>query len=174
MITAFACRGCNACHRLPDRELSMPISTAPIARKAPGPDPYAWLQERDNPEVLDYLKAENAWQEAQLADQQALRETLFEEIITPDLIGEIYGPIIAEYSEEELDHIVALVQNPMFNRLSVDLQLKASGSPVMQEKMMAIGMRLVNMVEEVLTEFDAQEQAKAKAERAAPAGMLEA
>lgn len=58
----------------------MPISTAPIARKAPGPDPYAWLQERDNPEVLDYLKAENAWQEAQLADQQALRETLFDEI----------------------------------------------------------------------------------------------
>lgn len=101
-------------------------------------------------------------------------KTLFEEIITPDLIGEIYGPIIAEYSEEELDHIVALVQNPMFNRLSVDLQLKASGSPVMQEKMMAIGMRLVNMVEEVLTEFDTQEQAKAKAERAAPAGMLEA
>ena len=62
----------------------------------------------------------------------------------------------------------------MFNRLFVDLQLKASGSPVMQEKMMAIGMRVVNMVEEVLTEFDAQEQAKAKAERAAPAGMLEA
>lgn len=58
----------------------MPISTAPNARKAPGPDPYAWLQERDNPEVLDYLKAENAWQEAQLADQQALRETLFDEI----------------------------------------------------------------------------------------------
>lgn len=101
-------------------------------------------------------------------------KTLFEEIITPDLIGEIYGPIIAEYSEEELDHIVALVQNPMFNRLSVDLQLKVSTSPVIQEKIMAIGMRLVNMVEEVLTEFDAQEQAKAKAERAAPAGILEA
>ncbi|MCZ7041640.1 hypothetical protein OH398_23225, partial [Salmonella enterica] len=29
---------------------------------------------------MDYLKAENAWQEAQLAGQQALRETLFEEI----------------------------------------------------------------------------------------------
>nr|WP_315419533.1 S9 family peptidase [uncultured Pseudomonas sp.] len=56
------------------------ITAAPIARKAPGQDPYAWLQERDSAEVLDYLKAENAWQEAQLADQQALRETLFEEI----------------------------------------------------------------------------------------------
>ena len=58
----------------------MPISTAPIARKAQGPDPYAWLQERDTPEVLDYLKAENAWQEDQLAGQQALRQSLFEEI----------------------------------------------------------------------------------------------
>ena len=58
----------------------MPISTTPIARKAPGQDPYAWLQARDSAEVLDYLKAENAWQEAQLADQATLRETLFEEI----------------------------------------------------------------------------------------------
>ena len=58
----------------------MSLSNAPIARKAPGPDPYAWLQERDNADVLDYLKAENTWQETQLADQQALRDTLFEEI----------------------------------------------------------------------------------------------
>ncbi len=53
---------------------------APVARPAPGNDPYAWLQERDSTEVLDYLKAENAWQEAQLADQAPLREALFEEI----------------------------------------------------------------------------------------------
>ena len=56
------------------------ITAAPIARSAPGQDPYAWLQERDSSEVLDYLKAENAWQEAQLADQKELRETLFQEI----------------------------------------------------------------------------------------------
>ena len=59
----------------------MPHSiAAPIARIAPGTDPYAWLQERDRDEVLDYLKAENAWQESQLADQAELREQLFEEI----------------------------------------------------------------------------------------------
>ncbi|XKU41207.1 S9 family peptidase [Pseudomonas [fluorescens] ATCC 17400] len=56
------------------------ITAAPIARSAPGQDPYAWLQERDSSEVLDYLKAENAWQEAQLDDQKELRETLFQEI----------------------------------------------------------------------------------------------
>ncbi|MGF6591725.1 S9 family peptidase [Pseudomonas sp. 2835] len=53
---------------------------APIARKAAGADPYAWLQQRDTPEVLAYLNAENAYQEAQLAAQAPLREQLFEEI----------------------------------------------------------------------------------------------
>ena len=52
----------------------------PVARRAEGEDPYAWLQERDTDAVLDYLKAENAYQEAQLADQAQLREQLFEEI----------------------------------------------------------------------------------------------
>ncbi|CAI8760468.1 Dipeptidyl aminopeptidase BI [Pseudomonas donghuensis] len=53
---------------------------APIAHKAEGADPYAWLQQRDTPEVLAYLNAENAYQQAQLADQAPLREQLFEEI----------------------------------------------------------------------------------------------
>lgn len=54
--------------------------TPPIARKADGSDPYAWLQARDSDEVLDHLRAENAWLEAQLAEQASLREALFEEI----------------------------------------------------------------------------------------------
>ena len=53
---------------------------APIARVDHGQDPYKWLENRDTPEVLDYLKAENAWLEQQLADQAELRETLFQEI----------------------------------------------------------------------------------------------
>jgi len=58
----------------------MPAITAPIAQQAPGNDPYAWLQQRDSAEVLAYLQAENAYQEACLADQAPLREQLFEEI----------------------------------------------------------------------------------------------
>ncbi|MCO7517696.1 S9 family peptidase [Pseudomonas guariconensis] len=62
----------------------MPATTRtlqpPIARQAPGADPYAWLQARDTPEVLAYLAEENAYQEACLADQAPLREQLFEEI----------------------------------------------------------------------------------------------
>ncbi|VVN94107.1 S9 family peptidase [Pseudomonas fluorescens] len=60
--------------------LSANVLAAPIAHKADGADPYAWLQDRDSKPVLDYLKAENRYQEAQLADQAELRETLFEEI----------------------------------------------------------------------------------------------
>ncbi|QBZ88557.1 S9 family peptidase [Pseudomonas viciae] len=60
--------------------LSAHVSNAPIAHRDAGVDPYAWLQERDTDAVLDYLKAENSYQEAQLADQAKLREALFQEI----------------------------------------------------------------------------------------------
>jgi len=54
--------------------------TAPKARVDSGQDPYKWLENRDAPEVLDYLKAENAHLESQLAEQADLRESLFQEI----------------------------------------------------------------------------------------------
>ncbi|HSX89461.1 MAG TPA: S9 family peptidase [Pseudomonas sp.] len=56
------------------------MSHAPIARRENGSDPYRWLENRDAAEVLDYLHAENAYLEAELADQRELRETLFQEI----------------------------------------------------------------------------------------------
>jgi oligopeptidase B len=48
-------------------------------------DNYFWLKDEsypkvDDPEVLDYLKAENAYFEAAMAPQKALVETLFEEL----------------------------------------------------------------------------------------------
>jgi oligopeptidase B len=55
----------------------------PIARTLWGEtveDPYAWLRGPDDPEVLDHLRAENAWTEAYLAPLAELRSTLFEEI----------------------------------------------------------------------------------------------
>jgi len=53
---------------------------APIARVDNAADPYRWLENRDSAEVLDYLKAENAYLEQQLSEQLALRESLFQEI----------------------------------------------------------------------------------------------
>src|SRR5687768_2737799 len=43
-------------------------------------DEYAWLRERDNPDVRAYLEAENEHTEAALAHTKDLQEQLFEEI----------------------------------------------------------------------------------------------
>ncbi|WP_172149176.1 S9 family peptidase [Pseudomonas tumuqii] len=56
----------------------MPL--APIARTENAADPYRWLEKRDAEDVLEYLKAENTYLEAELAEQRELREALFQEI----------------------------------------------------------------------------------------------
>ena len=43
-------------------------------------DPWYWLREREDPGVVDYLKAENDHTEAELAPLAGLREELFEEM----------------------------------------------------------------------------------------------
>jgi oligopeptidase B len=43
-------------------------------------DEYYWLSERDNPEVIAYLDAENEYTESVMARTKELRETLFEEL----------------------------------------------------------------------------------------------
>jgi oligopeptidase B len=45
-------------------------------------DNYYWLRERESPDVLSHLKAENAWLEASLAHLKLLREQLFDEFRT--------------------------------------------------------------------------------------------
>jgi oligopeptidase B len=44
-------------------------------------DPYYWLNERDNPEVIEYLKAENAYREAVMKHTEELQDKLYNEII---------------------------------------------------------------------------------------------
>ncbi|MDZ7774891.1 MAG: prolyl oligopeptidase family serine peptidase [Bacteroidales bacterium] len=43
-------------------------------------DNYYWLNERENPEVINYLEAENAYTKAQLKDTEDLQDSLFKEI----------------------------------------------------------------------------------------------
>ncbi|HCN22970.1 MAG TPA: oligopeptidase B, partial [Arthrobacter bacterium] len=63
--------------------------TPPVAKKVPHErthhgdtfvDNYEWLREKDSPEVVEHLKAENAYQEAVTAHQEPLREAIFQEI----------------------------------------------------------------------------------------------
>jgi oligopeptidase B len=45
-------------------------------------DDYAWLREKDDPEVTAYLEAENAYAEAHLAPLAALRDELYQEMLS--------------------------------------------------------------------------------------------
>jgi oligopeptidase B len=65
------------------------LTAAPVAPRRPVEtvlhgdsriDEYGWLRNRDNPEVIAHLEAENAWTEQALAHLAPLREQLFSEI----------------------------------------------------------------------------------------------
>lgn len=43
-------------------------------------DPYYWLREKDNQDVIAYLEAENAYCDAVMAETQGLQERLYEEL----------------------------------------------------------------------------------------------
>src|SRR6202167_3608954 len=45
-------------------------------------DDYAWLRDKQNPEVTAYLEAENAYSEAVMAPLAGLREQLYQEMLS--------------------------------------------------------------------------------------------
>jgi oligopeptidase B len=45
-------------------------------------DDYAWLRDKQNPEVTAYLEAENAYADAVLAPLNGLREQLYQEMLS--------------------------------------------------------------------------------------------
>jgi oligopeptidase B len=63
--------------------------TPPVAERRPHElvahgharvDDYYWMRDRDDPEVIRYLEAENAYMEAVMAHTEGLQERIFEEI----------------------------------------------------------------------------------------------
>ena len=65
------------------------MENPPLAKKKPTHleihddvrvDNYFWLNDRENPEVIDYLNAENDYTKAKLKHTEAFQETLFEEM----------------------------------------------------------------------------------------------
>jgi oligopeptidase B len=62
----------------------------PVAKKVPKSatihgdtrvDNYGWIREKNSPEVLDYLKAENAYADAMTASSAPLQKALYDEIL---------------------------------------------------------------------------------------------
>ena len=66
-----------------DREVRIMVKKLPTRLEKHGHvrvDEYYWLRERENPEAIAYLKAENERAEKELAHTKAFEEKLFEEI----------------------------------------------------------------------------------------------
>lgn len=70
----------------PKIELMPPVAaTHPVETKIHGrtlTDDYAWLREKENPEVIAYLEAENAYTDAVTAPEESLRKTLYGEMLS--------------------------------------------------------------------------------------------
>ncbi|MFJ4226001.1 S9 family peptidase [Paenarthrobacter nicotinovorans] len=68
----------------PETALEPPVAKrVPTRREHHGDvfvDHYEWLRDKESPEVVEHLKAENAYQEAVTAHQEPLREAIFQEI----------------------------------------------------------------------------------------------
>ncbi|MFE7407317.1 S9 family peptidase [Isoptericola sp. NPDC057559] len=56
-------------------------------------DDYEWLRDKDSPEVLAHLAAENAWTQAQLAHLAPLRQDVFDEIKARTLEADLSVPV---------------------------------------------------------------------------------
>ncbi len=77
-------------HSRQDSVRAMQPPTPPVAEVRPETetysgieitDPYAWLEDPTDPEVIAYLDAENAYREAAMAPTEQLQETLYEEML---------------------------------------------------------------------------------------------
>ncbi len=73
-----------------ERAAQVHLPQPPIARRRPKVleahgdrrvDPYYWLREKDNPEVIAYLEAENAYTDAVMAPTAPLQEKLYRETV---------------------------------------------------------------------------------------------
>src|ERR1700731_4879932 len=71
-------------------QLALDAATPPVAKKVPKEmtlhgdtrvDNYFWLREKSSPEVISYLKSENAYTDAVMKPTQGFQEGLYKEIL---------------------------------------------------------------------------------------------
>jgi oligopeptidase B len=70
------------------------------------PDPYAWLRNREDPRVLDYIRAENEYTEELLAHTKELQQQLYDDLLsriqeTDTSAGTPWGPYRYYHRTEE-------------------------------------------------------------------------
>jgi oligopeptidase B len=105
-------------------------------------DNYFWLRDKQNPEVISYLEAENRYTDSAMAGTKALQETLYQEILgrirqtdlsVPDRIGPYYY-----YSRTEEGK-----QYPIFARKRGSLE--AREEVILNQNQMAEGKRYFSL-----------------------------
>ncbi|KAA6462133.1 S9 family peptidase [Acidobacteria bacterium AB60] len=67
---------------LPAPPVARPLPTEKTLHGITLTDDYAWLRDKENPEVTQYLEAENAYAEAYMAPEAGLREQLYTEMLS--------------------------------------------------------------------------------------------
>ncbi|MET0692632.1 MAG: oligopeptidase B, partial [Propionibacteriaceae bacterium] len=60
-------------------------------------DPYEWLRDKEDPAVIAYLQAENAYTESQTAGLEGLREALFSEIKARTQETDLSVPVLSSH-----------------------------------------------------------------------------
>lgn len=87
LVVAVGVISCGAPKKKKDEMKNQPV--APLAKKVPvtttlhgveRTDPYFWLRDKENPEVIQYLKDENAYTKAMTEHYAPLTEALFKEM----------------------------------------------------------------------------------------------
>src|ERR1700744_2032593 len=67
------------------------VAQPPVAERQPRTTPihstelhddYAWMREKESPQVLEYLRAENAYSAAMMAGTEELQKQLYDEILS--------------------------------------------------------------------------------------------
>ena len=99
-------------------------------------DDYAWLRQRGTPEVLSYLRAENAYAEGVLRPQRALEDRLYQEIVgrieqtdrtPPERQGAWLYESRTEEGKEYPIYLRAPVAEPTRHEVLLDLNALAKG-----------------------------------------------
>ena len=89
-IILIGCAGEAVDNKKTSEKVGASQVTPPMAKKIPHEmsihgdtrqDPWYWLRERENPEVIDYLNAENDYTAAMLKNEEGLIEDLYQELI---------------------------------------------------------------------------------------------
>ena len=97
------------------------------------PDEYAWLRNRDDPRVLEYLKAENAYTDVLMAGTETLQKTLYDEMLgriqeTDTSAPTRWGPY--EYysrTEEGKQYSIACRRRDGVEEILLDENVRAEG-----------------------------------------------